>query len=111
LIFNEFNQRCSSLYGSPPSGGVYKTKSYTKKLKINGFWLFEAGTDDYSPMLILWVIVRHQAFSKKNSADTPAHRKCGFLQVSGAVCRRISFGGVSLNFVRRQVRRMKFSGT
>jgi hypothetical protein len=38
--------------------GGCKTKSNTKKLKISGFWLFKTGTDDYSPMQILWVIVR-----------------------------------------------------
>jgi hypothetical protein len=37
--------------------GSEKQRAIQKKLKISGFGLFKTGTNDYSPMLILWVIV------------------------------------------------------
>jgi hypothetical protein len=43
--------------GAGAGVGSEKRRAIQKKLKINGFWLIEAGTDDHSPMPILWVIV------------------------------------------------------
>jgi hypothetical protein len=46
--------------------GSTKRRAIQKRLKINGFWPIAAGTDDHSPMLILWVIDKGEGGKRKD---------------------------------------------